>query len=50
MEKFRHVQGREIQSLIGNEDKVKDLFEPVDAITQFTLELWFNLVRKYPKH
>lgn len=43
----QYVQGREIQSLIGDEGEAKDLFKQVDAITQFTLKLWYSIVRKY---
>lgn len=40
------IQGREIQSLIGDREETMSIIEQVDTVTQFTLKLWFNLVQK----
>lgn len=42
-----NVQGRGNSSLTGDEEEAKDLFKQIDAITQFSLKLWYSIVRKY---
>jgi len=41
------IQGREIQSLIADREEAMSVIKQVNSVTQFTLKLWFNLVRKY---
>ena len=41
------VQGRDIQSLIGDREETLSMIEHVHTVTQFTFKMWFNLVQKY---
>lgn len=43
----KSVQGREIQSLIGDREEAMSVIKQLNTVTQFTLKTWFNLVRKY---
>lgn len=40
------VQGREIQSLIGDREEAMRVIKQLNSVTQFTLKIWF-IVRKY---
>lgn len=43
----KSVQEREIQSLIGDREETMSVIKQVNAVTRFTLKLWFNLAQKY---
>ena len=43
------MQGREIQSLIGDREETLSMIEHADTVTQFTLQMWF-LVQSSTKY
>lgn len=43
----KSVQGREIQSLIEDRKETMRVIKQLNSVTQFTLKIWFNLIRKY---
>lgn len=40
----KSVQGRQIQSLIGDKGEAMSVVTQVNIVTQFMLKIWFNLV------
>lgn len=41
------VERMKIQSLIWDREEAKELFKEMDKITQLTLKVWYDLIRRY---